>query len=113
MIILKIWRLIRRRRSLKQDLYRELFKRFTAAMRRVRVREDHLNPEEENQVVALVREEVDEIMVAKVSKEVEGVTEFEVKICLGELKEMDEGEVTEAMLLQRVMQQKEEGELLK
>ena len=83
------------------------------AIRRVKARDGQLDLEDENQVVALVREEVDEIMVAKVSKEVEGVTEFEVKICLGELKEMDEGEVTEAMLLQRVMQQKEEGELLK
>ena len=82
------------------------------AIRKVRTREGQLNPEEEDCVVALVREEVEEAMVMRVAKEVEGMAELKVKICLLELKEREEGEVTEARLLQTARQQKEEEEIM-
>ena len=83
------------------------------AVRKVRTGEGRLNPDEEDCVVALVREEVEEAMVMRVARQVEGVAELKVKICLLELKERGEGEVTEAILLQTAKEQKEEEEIMK
>ena len=78
------------------------------AVRKVRVREGQLNPVEESSVMALVREEVEEAMVVRVAKLVEGMTEVKVNICLLKLKEKKEGEVTEIMLLETARDQREE-----
>merc|ERR1719234_3005009 len=51
-------------------------------------------------------------MVVRVAKEVEGMPELKGKICLLELNEREEGEVTEAKLLLTVRQQKEEEEIM-
>merc|ERR1719234_1401948 len=51
-------------------------------------------------------------MVVRVAKEVEGMPELKGKICLLELNEREEGEVTEAKLLLTVRQQKEEEETM-
>merc|ERR1719500_1480572 len=58
--------------------------------------------------MALVREEVEEAMVVRVAKLVEGMTEVKVNICLLKLKERKEGEVTEIMLLETARDQREE-----
>ena len=78
------------------------------AVRKVRVREGQLNPVEESSVMALVREEVEEAMVVRVAKLVEGMTEVKVNICLLKLKERKEREVTEIMLLETARDQREE-----
>ena len=82
------------------------------AIRKVKVIDGQLSPDQEDHVVALAREEVEEAMVTRVAKEVEGMAELQVKICLCDLKEKQDGEVTEIMLLQSVREQKEEEDIL-